>query len=276
MMKYLFLDVDGTLIDYHTKLPASAKKAVEQARKNGHKVIICTGCSRCEIEARQMDLTFDGVIFGNGCYIEYENQVIFHKPLTLEQCIHFVDWCKARDLAFRLECNDGMFLSEGYKDKSRLARYQYTYGRGVDYTGKPEPGLAKHMISGENLYREDVNKTAFVLKSYQDFLDAKEEFKDLTVDTWGGKGELALYGAVRSKGFDKQNAIIRLLEYAKVDAKDAIAFGDGVVDIPMFKVCGYSVAMGNANGEVKQEACYVTDDVDQDGLHKAFVELKLI
>ncbi len=275
-MKYLFLDVDGTLIDYHTKLPASAKKAVEQARKNGHKVIICTGCSRCEIEARQMDLTFDGVIFGNGCYIEYENQVIFHKPLTLKQCTHFVDWCKARDLAFRLECNDGMFLSEGYKDKSRLARYQYTYGRGVDYTDKPEPGLAKHMISGENLYREDVNKTAFVLKSYQDFLDAKEEFEDLTVDTWGGKGELALYGAVRSKGFDKQNAIIKLLEYAKVDAKDAIAFGDGVVDIPMFKVCGYSVAMGNANDEVKQEACYVTDDVDHDGLHKAFVELKLI
>ena len=35
-MKYLFLDVDGTLIDYKTKLPASAKKAVEQAQKNGH------------------------------------------------------------------------------------------------------------------------------------------------------------------------------------------------------------------------------------------------
>ena len=31
-MKYLFLDVDGTLIDYKTKLPASAKKAVEQAQ----------------------------------------------------------------------------------------------------------------------------------------------------------------------------------------------------------------------------------------------------
>ena len=275
-MKYLFLDVDGTLINYHTKLPNSAKKAVEQARKNGHKVIICTGCSRCEIEARQMDLTFDGVIFGNGCYIEYENQVIFHKPLTLEQCTHFVDWCKARDLAFRLECNDGMFLSEGYKDKSRFARYQYTYGRGVDYTGKLEPGLAKHMISGENLYREDVNKTAFVLKSYQDFLDAKEEFEDLTVDTWGGKGELALYGAVRSKGFDKQNAIIKLLEYAKADPKDAIAFGDGVVDIPMFKVCGYSVAMGNANDEVKNAASCVTDDVDADGLYNAFKELKLI
>ena len=223
-----------------------------------------------------MDLIFDGVIFGNGCYIEYENKVIFHKPLTLEQCTHFVDWCKEHDLVFRLECNDGMFLRQGYIDKSRLARYQYTYGRYVDYTGKPEPGLAKHMISGENLYRENVNKTASVLKTYQDFLDAKEEFKDLTVDTWGGKGELALYGAVRSKGFDKQNAVSKLLEYAKADPKDAIAFGDGVVDIPMFHVCGYSVAMGNANDEVKNSASCVTNDVYADRLYKAFKELKLI
>ncbi len=107
------------------------------------------------------------------------------------------------------------------------------------------------MISGENLFRDDVNKTAFVLKSYQDFLDAKEEFSDMAVDTWGGKGELALYGATRAKGFDKENSIHLLLKYLNVDPKDAIAFGDGVVDIPMFKACGFSVAMGNGNDEVK-------------------------
>lgn len=56
----------------------------------------------------------------------------------------------------------------------------------------------------------------------------------------------------------------------------SIAFGDGVVDIPMFKACGFSVAMGNGNDEVKQAASYVTDDVDQDGLYNAFKYLKLI
>ena len=34
--------------------------------------------------------------------------------------------------------------------------------------------------------------------------------------------------------------------------------------------CGFSVAMGNGNDEVKQAASYVTDDVDQDGLYNAF------
>lgn len=50
----------------------------------------------------------------------------------------------------------------------------------------------------------------------------------------------------------------------------------GVVDIPMFKACGISVAMDNGNDEVKQAASYVTDDVDQDGLYNAFEYLKLI
>ena len=43
MSKIIFLDVDGTLIDYEAKLPASAAQAVNQARANGHKVYICTG-----------------------------------------------------------------------------------------------------------------------------------------------------------------------------------------------------------------------------------------
>ena len=43
MGKIIFLDVDGTLIDYEAKLPASAAKAVDMARANGHKVYICTG-----------------------------------------------------------------------------------------------------------------------------------------------------------------------------------------------------------------------------------------
>ena len=34
--KIIFIDVDGTLVDYENKLPASADKAIKQARKNGH------------------------------------------------------------------------------------------------------------------------------------------------------------------------------------------------------------------------------------------------
>lgn len=54
MSKIVFLDVDGTLIDYEAKMPDSAKLAVDQARANGHKVYICTGCSKAEILQRNL------------------------------------------------------------------------------------------------------------------------------------------------------------------------------------------------------------------------------
>lgn len=48
MGKIIFMDVDGTLVDYEGRLPDSARDAVRQARKNGHKVYICTGRSEPE------------------------------------------------------------------------------------------------------------------------------------------------------------------------------------------------------------------------------------
>ena len=71
-MKIVFLDVDGTLIDYEAKLPASAAKAVDQARANDHKVYICTGCSKAEILQRNL-CDLDGMIGGNGAYVEDNN-----------------------------------------------------------------------------------------------------------------------------------------------------------------------------------------------------------
>ena len=49
MSKIIFIDVDGTLLDYENKLPQSALKAIQQARANGHKFYICTGRSKAEV-----------------------------------------------------------------------------------------------------------------------------------------------------------------------------------------------------------------------------------
>ena len=40
MDKVIFIDIDGTLLDYENKLPASADIAIKEARKNGHHVYI--------------------------------------------------------------------------------------------------------------------------------------------------------------------------------------------------------------------------------------------
>jgi len=44
----------------------------------------------------------------------------------------------------------------------------------------------------------------------------------------------------------------------------------------MLNYCSYGVAMGSGGNEIKEIADYITDDVDKDGLYKAFIKLNLI
>jgi len=131
-------------------------------------------------------------------------------------------------------------------------------------------------LTGEDLYRSDVNKISFILSSYQDHLDSKVEFPELIANTWGGKGELALYGDLGPTGITKKTAIEVLLKHLNADQKDTISFGDAKIDLSMFELCNYNVAMGNGGPEIKEAADYITDDVDEDGLYKAFEHLELI
>jgi len=114
------------------------------------------------------------------------------------------------------------------------------------------------------------------LNSYQDFLDTKEQFPDLENNTWGGAGETALFGDLGVKNITKANAIGCLLDYLGADLADTIAIGDAKIDIPMLEYCNFGVAMGSGGEEIRAMADYVTDDVDKDGLYKAFVHLGLI
>lgn len=68
MSKFIFLDVDGTLVDYHNHIPESAVKAIRQARENGHLIYVCTGRSKAEMQPELWDIGLDGMMGGNGSY----------------------------------------------------------------------------------------------------------------------------------------------------------------------------------------------------------------
>ena len=275
MKKIIFIDVDGTLVDYENNLPKSAVLAIRKARENGYKVYICTGRSEAEVYQNIWDIGLDGMIGGNGSYVKDGSTVVMHQLITTEQCKHIVDWCHSRNLDFYLESNSGLFGSESFEENALPALQEYSSRKGRD-TNITVRQIFPDMIFGGELYRGDINKVSFVLNSYQDHLDSIKEFPDLTAGTWGGAGEKALFGDLGVKGISKKHAVDVLLEHLGASKEDTIAFGDAKVDIPMFEACGYSVAMGSGGEECKEAADYITDDVDKDGLYKAFEYLGLI
>ena len=241
--KIIFLDVDGTLVDYKGRLPESAAAAVRLARQQGHKVYICTGRSRAEVYSEIWDIGLDGMIGGNGNYVEDSGQVLMHRCLSAGECRRIVDWLHERGLG------SGMLTVRD---------------------AFPE------MIFGADLYRDDVNKISFILNSYQDYTDAAAAFPDLKAGTWGGVGETALFGDLALKDIGKAYAMDILLDHLNASAEDAIAFGDARVDILMLQHSSVGGAMGNGGKEIRAMADYVADDVECDRLWKAFSYLGLI
>ena len=74
----------------------------------------------------------------------------------------------------------------------------------------------------------------------------------------------------------KQIGIQRVLDAYHISNEEAIAFGDGENDIPMLKMVGCGIAMGNASNLVKEVADHVTDVVQKDGILKALKILHIL
>lgn len=266
--KIIFLDVDGTLVDYEGKLPDSAARAVQQARANGHRVYICTGRSRAEVYPYLWDIGLDGMIGGNGSYVEDGGEVVMHQMMTGAQCRSVVDWLHERGLPFYLESNSGLYASTDFATGAAEAVREYSRRKNGEAGVMTVQDAFPDMIYNGNPYREDVDKISFVLHSYQDYLDAAAAFPDLKAGTWGGSGEAALFGDLGVKDITKAHAIDVLLAHLGAERADTIAFGDAKVDIPMLEYCAYGVAMGNGD--------LVTDDVEHDGLWNAFRKFGLL
>ena len=277
--KIIFLDVDGTLVDYEGQIPASAVEAVQQARKNGHLVYVSTGRSRAEMPQDIWDIGLDGMIGGNGSYVEHHGEVVMHQLIPLEVEKRVVDWLQARGLEFYLESNNGLFASRNFREAARPVMRMYAKGKGLseEEAKKLEAEDALHgLVYGGELYRDDLNKISFILNSYQDHVDSKAAFPELKAGTWGGRGEHALFGDLGVKDITKAHAIEVLLEHLGAKQADTIAFGDAKIDIPMLDYCAVGVAMGNGGAEILAMADMITDDVEADGLYHAFEKLGLI
>lgn len=100
--KLLFFDIDGTLLDYTGKMPASAKEALRQARLAGHRLVICSGRSGHQL-SDWMFTDFDGIINCTGARVIFKQNVIYE---------HFVpreDVRRAREV---LEAANGVLVAQ--------------------------------------------------------------------------------------------------------------------------------------------------------------------
>jgi hydroxymethylpyrimidine pyrophosphatase-like HAD family hydrolase len=247
MMKAVFLDIDGTLIDGMAGPFPEDIEQIVAAHDAGHQIFLATGRSIASLPPALRDVPWvDGVIAGCGATVSVHGNMIYRKfvpPELLPQiCALFLNngkWC-----VFEGETN---VFAMGDCPLFAYAE-QPTRICGVDDFPQKFPGEVITKITME------------------DFLNAGERavFEPaLSISEFSVYSEAIVAGEAKSRGMDRVLAALGLTR------ESAVAIGDSENDLDIVEAAGMGIAMGNACDALKAVAKAVTGFAGQGGVAEA-------
>ncbi len=255
--KYIFLDLDGTLIDHSTnQVPESAKKALQLLKENGHTVFIATGRPPALLYGIEKELGIDSWIAANGRIVTLHNEIIYNKPIDKETVADLVSFAESQKIDIGFESFDDYVVQSRYTDL--VDKFSDLYH--LHY-----PKIHKDYYLDHDVYQ------MILFYNKPDFKKFEELYPSLRFNF---SNEYGL--DINELGGLKDIGIQAVMDRLGIDKSDIIAVGDGFNDISMIEMAGIGIAMGNAPQAVKDASDLVADNVNQDGLFKIFKQLKLI
>lgn len=255
--KYIFIDMDGTLINHKDhSIPDSSIEAIRLLKENRHEVFIATGRPPCLFYGIDKELGIESYIAANGRVVVYHGETIYSAPLNKESVKEFTQKMQGFGFDVGYETDEEYYVQSDVSDN--VQKFNDVFGLGKPVV-KPDSYL-NDTVYQLILYIEekDLDKA---IQAYPDFHYSVSNPYGVDVTDKKGLKDIGIKAVVDKLG---------------INAEDCIAVGDGYNDISMIEYVGLGIAMGNAYPKVKTHADYVTDDIDNDGLFKAFKHFKLI
>ncbi len=267
MKKVVFLDVDGTLLDHTHKIPESAKKALVEAKKRGHYLVLCTGRTH-KIISKDLVEYFDGIVASAGAHIFWGDKEIFHSCIPRSELKVLSEVLTKHEAGYIFQSDNGRIATEDNKQRF-VDFFSVEGGRNVWDT------FTKEVI--EITYERDDVESAFYIGAKVSVEEIQKEVGNGVKVTGASFGDERVFnGEVTRAGVNKATGMQKILEQVGLTREDSIAFGDGPNDFEMIEFANMGVAMGNAVEELKAIANMITDHVSENGLYNGFVKLGLI
>jgi len=256
--KLIFFDIDNTILDHFNGgiVPPSTLDALFQLRANGHTVGIATGKGPSYIERFLPEFGFDTYVALNGNIVNLDGKRIYTDSFDKDRINEFIQYAHKND--FPLTCGHLQGTRTIYKDDPRIQAY-------YDHFNASYPEIIEDFKELGSIHQMSV------VVNIQQEQQVKQAFPEFT---YARMNEFGMN--VNPPGGGKEKGIAKILELTDFTKDDLIVFGDGLNDIGMFKLADTSIALGNAENELKELATYVTSPVYEDGIYKACKELDLI
>ncbi len=78
---------------------------------------------------------------------------------------------------------------------------------------------------------------------------------------------------INKKGINKGTGLLKALDHLKIKPENVVAIGDSDTDLPIFDLCGYSIALNHSKTEVKKKASFVVSSGPGQGVIEAIDHL---
>ena len=270
MSKFIFIDIDGTLLNEERAIPDSAKKAIRQAKEKGHKLIVATGRSNRGVIPEIRELGFDGYIFSAGAVVEYKNQTVYKKTMNPDLI---------QTLIKSMEENEIGYILEGYKQVYYDPRFLEYLLQNMPLEELDSDSSRFQPVSSYKHGEHDIFKIAFFAKDVEHskaFEATMQDCTEIFIFTHQHVLGDMVNGEITNANINKASGIKHLMTHAKKPMANTISFGDSLNDLEMIQLTQTGVCMGNGTQALKDVADDVTDSPADDGIYKAFVKHGLI
>lgn len=269
-IKLIAVDLDGTLLSSNNSILPETQKTLKQAIDSGIQVVLATGRPLSGVMQfnrelglagdKQYNIVFNGAVIQNLAGKVLMNQEMNYHDFTnmrrLQRLahvnLHFETpecfWTCDRELGVNLSVNAAMTKNIIKVRKSEEIPQDFTFNK----VGFSET--------------DDVEEVEKLWNNIPEWAFAKYD----VVRSFSSNIEINIKDA--SKG----NALINLADRLKIAPSQVMVFGDQGNDISMFLNPSFKkVAMGNAIEMIKDNADYITEDNDHDGIAKALKKFVL-
>ena len=270
-IRLIISDIDGTILDDQHQVDPKLKDMIPLLNREKIPFVLASARSplgmepiACELELRDNPLAcYNGALVIKGDPQAYET--IIEHPLDKKEIRTFLELVKAEFPSVSINL---------YSDKDWIAdRLDKWVQIEAAITGE-RPMIQNELISVLNaqmpVHKLLLIDEAPVIQKLHDYL--------LTLDFPKTAFYLSKdnYMEVTAKHVSKEQALYEIAQHYQVPLEQVMTIGDNFNDLPMLRLAGLGVAMGNAPEAVKTEAKAVTKSNNEHGVAEAVEKYVLI
>lgn len=278
-MKLIAIDMDGTLLSHDLQISEHNMNAIQQAQREGHIVMICSGRAKEDLSGLLQRYNLSLPLGTSNGAVVYVNDTLLqasyiNKAIALQTALHL----EAEGFPYKVYTNQGIYVPTNWNENV-MHTWQAASSQSHNFTIEDVQKVTEQQLQS-NVIRSFDNISALLSS---DELEV-EKFFILTlddqvrtqllehlqvIDEIGITASAPTNLEAMNRNAHKGNGLRAMAKHFGIPMEHTVAIGDNFNDVPMMQAAGFSIAMGNAEQEVKDLCDAVTLTNEEHGVAHA-------